>query len=160
KDGKEKKLEPALRHTGIHPGHVAAVHQTHQAKCPLQGVLEIVLARVDGLIIVEAAAKALAGPGEGPRHISSVAPWKHTGGDRLHLGFALLRHSCVNGCEHELNCRCFYGIRNDLTSRRSARRFHGRRIASVRSLFSPALYGCAAEVCPVVVLLLGSIRYE
>jgi hypothetical protein len=53
-------------HTGLGPGKVAGPEQPAHAQGALQGVLEIVITRIDGLVIAVASNETFNGPTEGP----------------------------------------------------------------------------------------------
>ena len=63
------------------------MQQPGQTKRALQRVLEVVITRVNGLVIGETTGKTFDGPAENPRHEKRVAVREHRQIRRLHFHF-------------------------------------------------------------------------
>ncbi len=84
-DGQDRELKHILRQRGLGVGQVASVQQAGEAKGALEGVLEIVVLRVDGLVIVVFAGKTIDGPAESLRDEDLVAAREHGQISRLNF---------------------------------------------------------------------------
>ena len=96
KDGQHAELEEGPGQHRRDPGRMAPLQQPHHAERALQRMLEVVIMRIDRLIILIFARKTIDRPAKSPRNDQPICVGEHAPVDQLDLVFNGRRVLCID----------------------------------------------------------------
>ena len=98
---------------------VPAVHQPGQAKGALHGVLQVMVAGVDGLVIVVSSAETQPHPFKHARDKHPIGVGEHAAVDLLDLSFDFVGDASIDLCKHAVCGDVLYRFGGDLARNKS-----------------------------------------